>query len=415
MSETAAPKSSSSAPTVVLPAAAPQRRCQNCEAQLLGEHCYACGQPTKGLVRQFSSIIGDFLDSVFELDSRILRTLGPLLLRPGFLSTEYFAGRRVRYVSPVRLFVFMSLIAFFAAQLSFDLDRDQVITGDAADGVTVTERGDRLDTNARPARRRLAAALTVEDVEAIRAEALGAIEQAREGARDVPGMMVPLDIAVAQINEEAEARLRVIHDAEARGEPVPAGRDVGEDGNLSFNGRPWDPVTNPIAISWLPDALNRKLNESAGRAKGNIGRIEQDPNLLKDAFLSTVPTTLFVLLPLFALLLKIAYVFKRRLYMEHLIVALHSHSFLCMALFLVVVFDALKTWTASLGFVSGLFGWLEVAMLVWMPVYLLLMQKRVYRQGWIMTVLKYGVLGTCYFFLLVTGATVSLLVSLVNV
>ena len=104
--------------------AVPQRRCQNCGELLLGEHCYACGQPTKGLVRHFSSIIGDFMDSVFELDSRILRTLGPLLFKPDHLSEEYFAGRRVRYVSPVRLFVFLSLFAFFAAQLSFDIDVD---------------------------------------------------------------------------------------------------------------------------------------------------------------------------------------------------------------------------------------------------------------------------------------------------
>ena len=39
--------------------------------------------------------------------------------------------------------------------------------------------------------------------------------------------------------------------------------------------------------------------------------------------------------------------------------------------------------------------------LLWaMPVYLLLMQKRVYGQGWVMTLLKYGVLGTCYSILL---------------
>ena len=40
---------------------------------------------------------------------------------------------------------------------------------------------------------------------------------------------------------------------------------------------------------------------------------------------------MFVLIPLFALLLKLFYVFRRRLYMEHLIVALHSHAFLFLA------------------------------------------------------------------------------------
>src|SRR3546814_4700084 len=60
-----------------------------------------------------------------------------------------------------------------------------------------------------------------------------------------------------------------------------------------------------------------------------------DQEAFKNAYLGAMPATLFVLLPVFALMLKVAYVFKRRLYMEHLLVALHSHAFLCLALLLV--------------------------------------------------------------------------------
>ncbi len=378
----------------------PARRCQNCGEPLLGEHCYSCGQPTKGLVRHFSSIIGDFLDSVFELDSRILRTLGPLLLRPGYLSQEYFAGRRVRYVSPVRLFVFLSIITFFAAQLSFS------ITGDGpGESPIVVDPGDDTDTN------RLRSATTVAEVEKIRDGAVAELRKARAEAANVPGVGVGLEIAEQGVINEAERRIAAIRKSEETGEPLPIAQD--DDGTISFNGTPWDAKTNPVRIGWLPDAVNDKLNASAGRAQKNVQRIKEDPNLWKDAFLATVPTTLFVLLPLFALLLKVAYVFKRRLYMEHLIVALHSHSFLCAGLLLAMLLDALAGWTASTP-VSPVFGALEVATLVWLPIYLLLMQKRVYGQGWIMTLLKYGVLGTCYFVLLSLGAAVSMAVSLVS-
>ncbi|WP_158637051.1 DUF3667 domain-containing protein [Arenimonas daejeonensis] len=156
-----------------VPADTPVRRCQNCGEVLLGEHCYACGQPTKGLVRHFSSIIGDFMDSVFELDSRILRTLGPLLYRPGYLSEEYFAGRRVRYVSPVRLFVFLSLFAFFAAQLSFDIDVDE------AETETPSSETDRGTTQ-------INQATTVPEVERIRDEVLAELKQARKKPRTCP-------------------------------------------------------------------------------------------------------------------------------------------------------------------------------------------------------------------------------------
>lgn len=403
MSETTAPPAEAGEP------AAEPRRCQNCREVLLGEHCYACGQPTKGLVRHFGSIIGDFMDSVFELDSRILRTLGPLLFRPGFLSTEYFAGRRVRYVSPVRLFVFLSLFAFFAAQLSFSFDE--------ADGTVVevdTPEGREL-RNSEGIRR----ATTVEEVQRIRDEALAGLEEARkQAATDIPGVDfgvgVGLDVAEKSIAAEAERRIREIEAAQAEGKPVDVPPPLAEQASMSFNGRPWHPVDNPIDVDWLGEAGNAWLNAQAARANENVKRIQGDPNLLKDAFLSTVPTTLFVLLPLFALMLKLMYVFKKRLYMEHLIVALHSHSFLCAALLVVLLLDALATWSAGLPWLSWPIGWMEVALIAWMPLYLLLMQKRVYGQGWIMTLLKYWVLGTAYLFLVTFGATFTLMVSLVN-
>jgi hypothetical protein len=392
------------------PDPAPVRRCQNCGEALLGEHCYACGQPTKGLVRHFSSIIGDFMDSVFELDSRILRTLGPLLFKPGYLSDEYFAGRRVRYVSPVRLFVFLSLFAFFAAQLSFDIDNGdggpiQVVTpGEpGTDGVEVTGAGGM----------RLLEASTVADVERIRDAALAELTTAREESKGVPGVSIGLDVAEKAIRNDADRRIAEIEESERTGKPLAVQRDR-EDGSISFNGTPWDPEANPAHIEWLGEGGNARLNAYIGRAQGNIKRIQDDPNLLKDAFLSTVPTTLFVLLPLFAVLLKFAYLFKRRLYMEHLIVALHSHSFLCAGLLLVLFLDALAGWTSGLGWLSASLRFAEVLLLCWMPLYLLLMQKRVYRQGWIMTLLKYCVLGTCYLVLISFGATASLLASLVN-
>ena len=387
------------------PDAAPARRCQNCGEALLGEHCYACGQPTKGLVRHFSSIIGDFMDSVFELDSRILRTLGPLLFKPGYLSDEYFAGRRVRYVSPVRLFVFLSLFAFFAAQLSFDIDNTP---RDAAE-VRLGDSGDVVNEGFGE---RMLAADQVEEVEKIRDQALAEVTAARERSKGVPGVSIGLDIAEGAVKNEAERRIEEIRESERTGKPLPVTRE--DTGTISFNGTPWDRETNPLQIDWLGESGNARLNAYVDRAQGNIKRIQDDPNLLKDAFLSTVPTTLFVLLPLFAVLLKLASAFKGRLYMEHLIVALHSHSFLCAGLLLVLLLDAMAGWTGGVAWLSASIRLGEVLLLCWMPLYLLLMQKRVYRQGWIMTLLKYFVLGTCYLVLISFGATASLLASLVN-
>jgi hypothetical protein len=61
----------------------------------------------------------------------------------------------------------------------------------------------------------------------------------------------------------------------------------------------------------------------------------------------------------------------------------------------------------------ALLGWIEGLLFAWMPIYLLLMQKHVYRQGWTMTVLKYCVLGFSYVMLLSFGAVFTVLASLV--
>jgi len=422
-------------PSPAAAAAAPGRQCENCGAELRGEHCYACGQPTKGLVRHFGSIIGDFVDTVFNIDGRIFRTLGPLLFKPGFLSLEYFAGRRVRYVSPVRLFVFTCLLAFLASRLSVD-------TGD------ITAERPPIEV----ASSSMLDAKTVAEVEAARDAALAEFDKALKESPDVPGLAIGMQAARQGIEAEAQRRIRELQKAEAaetgdaaadrastataadraagstvEAASTPASADAGAEdspseaqaaGNralrssLNFGNGVWDPETNPVRIGWLPELANARLNAWIGRAVDNSQRVNSNPRLLAEAFLDFLPQTLFVMLPLFALMLKLAYLFKRRLYMEHLIVALHSHAFLSTAVLLLALATLARTALGE-GVLHSALGWVELALVLWMPLYLLIMQKRVYRQGWFLTVLKYSLLGTAYGVLISVGITVTLLISLV--
>ncbi|MBK7012472.1 MAG: DUF3667 domain-containing protein [Xanthomonadales bacterium] len=96
----------------------PLRTCPNCGAPAHGPYCYACGQSEKGMIRHLSEVMSDLADIVFNVDSRIFRSLWDLYFRPGYLTTEYVAGRRARYVTPFRLFFFLSIIAFFSMQMA---------------------------------------------------------------------------------------------------------------------------------------------------------------------------------------------------------------------------------------------------------------------------------------------------------
>src|SRR5215471_11181471 len=117
----APPLAAAAAPAV---AEAARTVCANCGSELFGPHCYHCGQPVKGMVRQLSSILADIADTVLNIDSRIFRTLWPLVAKPGFLTNEYVAGRRVRYVTPFRLYFFLSVVAFLVIQTSLDANLD---------------------------------------------------------------------------------------------------------------------------------------------------------------------------------------------------------------------------------------------------------------------------------------------------
>ena len=384
------------------PPALPMRQCENCGTVLLGEHCHACGQPIKGLVRRFSSVFGDFLDTVFNIDSRVLRTIGPLLTRPGFLSLEYFAGRRVRYVTPMRLFLFLSLVAFFAIQGSIEINENQ---GDVRVGSE--KRGDSIDK-----------AMSVQEVESITEKALAGLEESRTEVAGVPGGTVGIEMAMQKVRDKSRERisyLRSVEAARSAGKPIPTEEsNSGRNFNFPVNGKQWDPKTNPLSFSWLPRLANEALNRRMAHAR-DVLKTSNNGKPLVDALFNVLPQTLIVLMPVFALMLKVAYWFKRRLYMEHLIVALHSHSFISLALTILLLFSWLQGWLApDSGLLNVLLGWAMALTGLWIPVYLLLMQRRVYGQGWPMTLFKYSVLGVCYCVMLAFGLMGALLVGLLT-
>lgn len=383
-------------PTAETAATPAQAACRNCGQPLHGPHCYACGQPVKGLVRPLGNLFGDLLDSVFNVDTRILRTIPPLFAKPGFLTNEYFAGRQVRYVTPVRLFFFLAIITFFFAQVTTDVGSDIV------------------KVNAEDSNDDIGSANTVAAVEKARDARLANLAAAKKRMEGTPAKTgIPgIEAGEEQVRDAATERIRQLQEAQAKGEAPPPPMQDGFS-NIRFNGERWDREKNPVD-TWGPGFVDRWLNNQVARANGNIQRLKKDRTAFKDAVLSAVPTTLFVLVPVFALMLKLAYFFKRRLYMEHIVVALHSHAFLCLALLLVLLVRALENWVApNPGALATVFGWIEGLLILWMPIYLLIMQKRVYAQGWPMTLLKYFVLGTCYTVLLSFALMASAAIGLV--
>jgi hypothetical protein len=76
--------------------------CRNCGEALEGEFCARCGQRHRHERLGVRALLDELVDSVANLDSRILQTMIGLTLRPGTVARDYVEGRQVRYVSPVR-------------------------------------------------------------------------------------------------------------------------------------------------------------------------------------------------------------------------------------------------------------------------------------------------------------------------
>lgn len=94
------------------PLAKNEQRCRNCTIPLVGQYCAICGQRDKHRMISLLELVRDFIGDLFELDSRIWRSLAPLLFRPGVLTLEYLSGRRVRYSPPLRMYLVLSLLFF---------------------------------------------------------------------------------------------------------------------------------------------------------------------------------------------------------------------------------------------------------------------------------------------------------------
>lgn len=344
--------------------------CLNCGTVLQGPFCHYCGQPDKNFLRFFPVLMRELLEDFFEFDSRFMRTLKPLLFRPGKLTRDYLDGRRFRYVPPLRLYIFSSLAFFFLAAI---LASDAIQVGDPDVDVTTDNSGFRIE-----------------------------IENP-EGEEEVRKAMERLESVDPALAEEVAKSI-----AEARENQ----EDEDEEDKITINGEPWDRETNPFVINWMPDWVNDWVNDEIEESPQKGKEIEANPNLITDKIFEVLPATMFVLLPIVALLFKIWYLFAKKYYIEHLIFALHNHSFIFVSALLILLLNTAAGWAepGGEGRITTAVSWFTSAIAIWIPVYLFVSLKRVYSQGWGMTLAKFALIGFSYTLLLgLTTAFVALL------
>lgn len=101
-----------------------ETNCLNCDAQVDGRYCKNCGQENLEPKQTFWHLVTHFFNDVTHFDGKFFTTLKSLLLKPGFLTEEYVKGRRMKYLDPVRMYLFVSF-AFFLLYLAVENDADK--------------------------------------------------------------------------------------------------------------------------------------------------------------------------------------------------------------------------------------------------------------------------------------------------
>jgi hypothetical protein len=114
-----------------------ENNCLNCGELVDKKFCPECGQENLDLRDNFFHLAGHAIGDFFHYDSKFFRSAIPLFTKPGFLTKEYWAGKRARYLHPLRMFFFVTIVFMISATYFYNRFntriKDQVVRVNAAD------------------------------------------------------------------------------------------------------------------------------------------------------------------------------------------------------------------------------------------------------------------------------------------
>ncbi|RZL33730.1 MAG: DUF3667 domain-containing protein, partial [Pedobacter sp.] len=102
-----------------------EHNCLNCGSHVETHYCSNCGQPNLELKESFWGFISHSIAHYFHFDNKFFQTLVPLLSKPGQVTLDYLAGKRARYINPVSMYIFVSIVYFLIAYSPTHVEIDQ--------------------------------------------------------------------------------------------------------------------------------------------------------------------------------------------------------------------------------------------------------------------------------------------------
>ena len=265
--------------------------CLNCGAILEGKFCHNCGQENLEMKESFGHMMNHAVSDYFHFDYQFFHTLKPLFFKPGFLTTEYLAGRRARYLHPVKMYIFISLVYFIVLFQA----------GNKVVNVNVVD-----PTN-----------------------------------HKVSNSIISID---SSDNDTANPKANEEYKNSSKHFFSPTSKDSTYNAYL-------------VAQQKLPrdkqdGFMLREYNKKAFLYKAEYG--PRTKEVLIEQFKHNMPKMMFLMLPICALILMIAFWNNKKYYVEYLIYSFHLHCFIFLFLIVIMVLEWLypASWTALTGWIS---------------------------------------------------------------
>ncbi|MEM1220065.1 MAG: DUF3667 domain-containing protein [Bacteroidota bacterium] len=338
------------------------RFCRNCYYPLSqhAKYCPSCGQKhTDGRIT-LRQLLEEAWDALFDIDSKIFRTLGALFI-PGRLTKKYFAGQHRRYVHPVRIFIVFAI--GLIASVNFVLGDKALEINDSFDevrkGYQFTESIALLDS-------------AIQATESIYPRGLSDV------AKDT------LRTLYIESGPEREDSIMLNDILQVGGEE---GMNIADEDYLLLSA---DSIMTKYQVEgfWNQMMLRQKLKF-----------FKQGDNFIT-FILGKVSWGMLLMMPFLALIYRLIYVRRSFYYIEHLIFCLHTHTFVFLLFSLVLLLNEQ---------LSPQFKAISLSLSV--PVYILIAMKAVYQQSWIKTFLKFLLISMLYMFLVTIFAVLVFLAS----
>jgi len=331
--------------------------CLNCYEELKVEDnfCPGCGQENHDQKVSLAVFLSDFANNFFSLDSSLYRTLPAFFLKPGKLTVAYNEGKRKKYLHPIRLYLIFSLFYFFVISL--------VIPTDFLDRIMASDFKAILDDDDPEFKAKL--------------ETLS-----EEDRRTVDSLFQKANLVSPAVKKDS---LPVI---EMNWKKI---KSMSQDSDLSD-----EQFTSALyKTSWELDFINISVQKKR--------KFIANSNLYITNSARNLPLMMFILLPFFALILKILYVRHSHYYVEHLIHSLNLHSFAYLIYglgILLIYYEIGDAWTII---------WVSFILVT---LYAYFSIKRIHPSGWFKTMFKFTLLGFIYLNILSMGLFFELYISL---